>query len=305
MLPLALTPSPCLTCPLFLLITLAHRLPPIYPHRLPPHLPSAQGETHYIVLTIKKATLLSHGVLREDLSGAALLTKVSEASILLVGSAGCHCRCCCSLLLLAAAARCRCSLPLLAAAARFSRRLHPTYVSQENLDEAALMKLSRSVANIIGLPESTAFTSFHPAKLFDFSTRARCLAPFRILATKGGGATKGEVVGLDLEAQPFLKDSVRCHHHCHERHHSRSYNRHPPLPSISADLKMSFQICMRASELPPSRSAPYIYRRRPNGTTERSLRRRPRWPSGTRRRVPCACIETSDLACLACWHAAM
>ena len=34
-----------------------------------------KGETHYIVLTIKKAALLSHGVLKEDLGGAALLTR--------------------------------------------------------------------------------------------------------------------------------------------------------------------------------------------------------------------------------------
>ena len=104
------------------------------------------------MLTIKKATLLAHHVLREDLSGSSLLTKA-------------------------------------------------------NLDEAALMTLSRSVATIIGLPESTEFTSFHPAKLFDFSTRARCLAPFRILGVRSGGATEGQVVGMDLEAQPFLRDS--------------------------------------------------------------------------------------------------
>ena len=80
-------------------------------------------------------------------------------------------------------------------------------LTKANLDEAALMTLSRSVATIIGLPESTEFTSFHPAKLFDFSTRARCLAPFRILGVRSGGATEGQVVGMDLEAQPFLRDS--------------------------------------------------------------------------------------------------
>ena len=34
-----------------------------------------KGETHYIVLTVKKAALLSHGVLRADLSGGDLLTR--------------------------------------------------------------------------------------------------------------------------------------------------------------------------------------------------------------------------------------
>ena len=108
-----------------------------------------KGETHYIVLTIKKSTLLSHGGLKEDLPGAALLTKA-------------------------------------------------------NLDEQALLVLARKVANIIGLPPTTQFTDFHPAKLFDFSTRARCLAGFRVLGVTSGGANAGEVVGMDLEAQPYL-----------------------------------------------------------------------------------------------------
>ena len=111
-----------------------------------------KGETHYIVLTIKKATLLAFGVLREDLSGPNLLTKA-------------------------------------------------------NLDEPKLMTLSRQIATVIGLPESVEFTGFHPAKLFDFSTRARCLAPFRILGVRSGGAQAGQVAGMDLEAQPFLKES--------------------------------------------------------------------------------------------------
>ena len=111
-----------------------------------------KGETHYIVLTIKKASLLSHGVLRENLSGAALLTR-------------------------------------------------------SNVDEDALMTLSRKIATLVGLPETTQFCDFHPAKLFDFSTRARCLAPFRVLSTVSGGAASGEVRGLDLEAQSFLRAS--------------------------------------------------------------------------------------------------
>lgn len=109
-----------------------------------------KGETHYIVLTIKKSALLAHGALREDLPSASLLTK-------------------------------------------------------ENLDEDALMALSRKVATVVGLPQTTQFTAFHPAKLFDFSTRARCLSGFRILALRSGGANAGQVVGMDLEAHPYLQ----------------------------------------------------------------------------------------------------
>ena len=69
-----------------------------------------------------RAALISHGVLKEDLPGASLLTRA-------------------------------------------------------NLDETHLMTLARKIATVVGLPESTSFAPFHPAKLFDFSTRARCLAP--------------------------------------------------------------------------------------------------------------------------------
>jgi len=108
-----------------------------------------KGETHYIVLTIKKSALLSHGALKEDLPGAALLTR-------------------------------------------------------DNLDEAALMVLARKVADIVGLPSTTQFTSFHPAKLFDFSTRARCLNGFGVLGVVDGGAAQGQIISIDLEAQPYL-----------------------------------------------------------------------------------------------------
>jgi len=108
-----------------------------------------KGETHYIVVTIKKATLLKKKALREDKPGSELLTRV-------------------------------------------------------NLDEAALMVLSREIATIIGLPETTAFCDFHGAKLFDFSTRARCAAPFRVLGVMPGGAQQGTPIAADLEAHPYL-----------------------------------------------------------------------------------------------------
>lgn len=45
-----------------------------------------------------------------------------------------------------------------------------------NLDEGKLMEVARKVATCVGLPEHTAFCDFHPVKLFDFSSRARCRA---------------------------------------------------------------------------------------------------------------------------------
>lgn len=77
-------------------------------------------------------------------------------------------------------------------------------LTKSNLDEPALMSLAREIATIIGLPETTQFTDFHPAKLFDFSSRARCVAPFRVLGVKSGGAQAGSIVACDLEAHPYL-----------------------------------------------------------------------------------------------------
>ena len=60
-----------------------------------------KGETHYIVITIKKGALLAAGALKQDLAGSANLLTAS------------------------------------------------------NLDEPALLRLSRTIATTIGLPEST------------------------------------------------------------------------------------------------------------------------------------------------------
>ena len=98
-----------------------------------------KGETHYIVVTIKKTALLRAGALKQDLGGSTNLLTAS------------------------------------------------------NLDEPALLRLSRTIATTLGLPESTAFCGFHAAKLFDFSSRARCLSAFRTLGVRGGGAVAGAV----------------------------------------------------------------------------------------------------------------
>ena len=74
-----------------------------------------------------------------------------------------------------------------------------------NLHEPSLMQMARTVATTVGLPESTQFASHHPAKLFDYSTRARCLAPFCVTAVAGGGARGGQLMRMDLECHPFLR----------------------------------------------------------------------------------------------------
>ena len=108
-----------------------------------------KGETHYVVVTIKKRSLLAHGALRHDLPGDAVLRRA-------------------------------------------------------NLDEEALLALGRTVATALGLPAHTEWCEHHPCKLFDFSTRARCLAGFRVLGVRGGGAGAGRVQSGDLEAVECL-----------------------------------------------------------------------------------------------------
>jgi hypothetical protein len=93
-----------------------------------------------------------------------------------------------------------------AGALKQDQGLSKDLLTSSNLDEAALMRLSRTIATVIGLPESTAFCGFHPAKLFDFSTRARCLAAFRALGVRGGGAEAGAVVAADVEVHPYLRE---------------------------------------------------------------------------------------------------
>lgn len=111
-----------------------------------------RGETHYIVITVKKATLLDFGVLRRDLPSLELLT-------------------------------------------------------ERNVDMAELLRLARTVASAVGLPRDTPFCEWHPAKLFDFSTRARCLTPFRLLGVRSGGAEAGAVCAADIEAHAFLGEA--------------------------------------------------------------------------------------------------
>uniref|UniRef100_A0A7S2NAN0 [F-actin]-monooxygenase MICAL1-3-like Rossman domain-containing protein n=1 Tax=Haptolina brevifila TaxID=156173 RepID=A0A7S2NAN0_9EUKA len=92
-------------------------------------------------------------------------------------------------------------------------------LGRANVDDQALLSLARVVATHVGLPETTQFAQPHPAKLFDFSTRARCLVPFKVLGVARGGSSNGDdggsggggggggderVVDFELAAQPFL-----------------------------------------------------------------------------------------------------
>jgi len=73
-----------------------------------------------------------------------------------------------------------------------------------NIDVDALMKLGRRLATACGIPENTPFCDFHPVQLFDFSTRARALTPWRVLSLRADG--KG-IRALDREAHPTLRDA--------------------------------------------------------------------------------------------------
>ncbi|KOO24578.1 mical-like protein [Chrysochromulina tobinii] len=79
-------------------------------------------------------------------------------------------------------------------------------LSPANVNLDALLVLGRVVATCCRLPATTRFCAFHPVKLFDFSTRARCLTPFRVLGLSGPGAAQPQnsPLCMDLEAVPAL-----------------------------------------------------------------------------------------------------
>lgn len=55
-------------------------------------------------------------------------------------------------------------------------------LARSNVVDAELMSFARTIAGIVGLPPSTEFAPFHPAKLFDFSTRGAAVAQAHDLA---------------------------------------------------------------------------------------------------------------------------
>ena len=115
-----------------------------------------KGETHYIACTMRKKTLLSRGVLKEDVAGGAAAGLLSESNV--------------------------------------------------NLEP--LLQAGRELANFIGIPSDAPFADFHPVKLFDFSSRARCIAPFRVLGVHGKDASP---ICLDLEICGCLRDAHTRH----------------------------------------------------------------------------------------------
>lgn len=77
-------------------------------------------------------------------------------------------------------------------------------LGSENVDLNALMAVGRELASFVGIPASAPFAEFHPVKLFDFSSRARCLAPFRVLGVNKEGNAP---VCLDLEVCQCLREA--------------------------------------------------------------------------------------------------
>lgn len=75
-----------------------------------------------------------------------------------------------------------------------------------NIDVEALRALGLQVARACGVPAESALCAQHGVQLFDFSTRARALCPFRLIAVRAArsGETDGRVVALDVEGQSTL-----------------------------------------------------------------------------------------------------
>jgi len=73
-------------------------------------------------------------------------------------------------------------------------------LAEGNVDEARLRELAREIVTEMGLPPSAKFYETNPVQLFDFSRRARCVEPVRVL-----NASIGKVMG----PKEFIESSNR------------------------------------------------------------------------------------------------
>lgn len=71
-------------------------------------------------------------------------------------------------------------------------------LAPENVDVDRLHEMAREITTEMGLPSTTEFYETNPVQLFDFSRRARCVHPVRVLQCAGG---EPEILG----PQEFLK----------------------------------------------------------------------------------------------------
>lgn len=55
----------------------------------------------------------------------------------------------------------------------------------DNLDTPRLLALARDLATAIGVPDTAPFFPVNPVQLFDYSSRARCIVPGKVLAVRG------------------------------------------------------------------------------------------------------------------------
>merc|ERR550532_2464042 len=59
---------------------------------------------------------------------------------------------------------------------------------KDNVDMDKLVETVRAITQEMGLPASTEFFETNPVQLFDFSRRARCVDPVRVLCSPSDGA---------------------------------------------------------------------------------------------------------------------
>jgi 2-polyprenyl-6-methoxyphenol hydroxylase-like FAD-dependent oxidoreductase/fermentation-respiration switch protein FrsA (DUF1100 family) len=58
-------------------------------------------------------------------------------------------------------------------------------LTESNVDSAKLFDLAREIVTEMGLPPAAAFYETNPVQLFDFSRRARCVHPVKVLHARG------------------------------------------------------------------------------------------------------------------------
>jgi len=80
---------------------------------------------------------------------------------------------------------------------------------RENIDMDKLTETVRLLTQELGLPETTPFCETNGIQLFDFSRRARCIEPVRVLRSDGGGLSKPPAAqrARVLGAAEYMADS--------------------------------------------------------------------------------------------------
>jgi len=81
-------------------------------------------------------------------------------------------------------------------------------LASDNVDMERLTQMVRDITQEMGLPATTDFYPTNPVQLFDFSRRARCIDPVRLLRSSSSGATPTVLSPKEFLATSGTSESI-------------------------------------------------------------------------------------------------